>query len=75
MPDFANDPPVHATQRLLCSTEPASMFLRQFEVVTRIKTSNCGACSKASAARAKYASPSKALKSWLKKRELLLEAK
>jgi hypothetical protein len=32
--DLAIDPPVHATQRLLCSTEQASMFLRQFEVVT-----------------------------------------
>jgi hypothetical protein len=38
LPDFAIDPPVHATQRLLCSTEQASMFLRQFEVVARIKT-------------------------------------
>jgi hypothetical protein len=31
-------PSVHATQRLLCSTEQASMFLRQFEVVARVKT-------------------------------------
>ena len=38
LPDFAIDPPVHATQRLLCSTEQASMFLRQFEVVARVKT-------------------------------------
>jgi len=27
-PDFAIDPPVHATLRLLCSTEQAAMFLR-----------------------------------------------
>jgi hypothetical protein len=38
MSDFAIDPPVNTTQRLLCSTEQASMFLRQFEAVTRIET-------------------------------------
>ena len=37
-PRFCHRPPVHATQRLLCSIEQASVFLRQFEVVARIKT-------------------------------------
>jgi hypothetical protein len=75
MPDFAIDPPVHTTQRLLCSTEQASLFLRQFEAVTRIETLQLRRMLKGVSSEGEVRLAVRALKSWLKKRDLLLEAK
>ena len=71
MPDFASNPSVHTTQRLLCPTEQASKFLRQFEVVTRIKTLQLRRMLKGVGSEGGMRLPVRALKGWVKKRDLL----
>jgi hypothetical protein len=72
MPNFAIDPPVYTTQRLLCSTEQASTFLRQLEAVTRIETLQLRRMLKRVGSEGEVRLAVRALKSWLKK---LLEVK
>jgi hypothetical protein len=64
-----------AAIRMLCSTEQASTFLRQFEAVTRIETLQLRRMLKRVGSEGEVRLAVRALKSWLKKRDLLLEVK
>ena len=75
MPDFAIKPPVHTTQHLLHSREQAATFLRQFEAVTRIETRQLRRMLKDAGSEREIHLAGRALKSWLKKRDLLRQAK
>jgi hypothetical protein len=73
MPDFAIKPPVHTTQYLLSSTRQAATFLRYGEAVTRIETLQLRRMLKSVGSEGEVRLAVSALKSWLKRRGLLLE--
>ncbi len=74
LPDFAISPPVHTTQHLLRSTQQAAAFLYQSEVVPRIETLQLRRMLREARSEGEARLAVRALKTWLRKRNLLPDA-